>query len=221
MHENIKICGKGKQPSNNWEVGVMNNWNIRNLILDSKDPKPRESGRWDCSLTNWFKLNFDGASKGNPGTTSCGVVIRNFNGDFVGGMAIPLGCQTNHVVEASTALYGLMYAKDLNLFNVWIEGDSLNIINFLKKIYPASWTISNIISKARHIINSFQNCIISHNYREANGLADWASNVPCCNDQKIIWDSYATLPVDGYEFVKLEKRKSQQTSFNNDTIREL
>ena len=132
-------------------------------------------------------------------------MIRNSNGDFVGGMAIPLGCQTNHVAEASAALYGLMYAKDLNLANIWIEGDSLNIINCLKKIYPPSWKISNIITKAGYIINSFQNCIISHNYREENGLADWASNVACCNDQKIIWDSYATLPADGREFVKHDK----------------
>ncbi len=129
LHENIKICGKGQQPLNEWDAGVMNNWNIRNMILNTKDPNPRESARWDCRPTNWFKINFDGASKGNPGMAGCGVMIRNSNGDFVGGMAIPLGCQTNHVVEASVALYGLIYAKDLNLKNIWIKGDSLNIIN--------------------------------------------------------------------------------------------
>lgn len=149
------------------------------------------------------------------------MVIINSNSDFVGGMAIPLGCQTNHVVEASTALYGLIYAKDLNLKKIWIEGDSLNIINCLKKINPPSWTISNIISKVGYIINSFQNCIISHNYREANGLVDWASNVACCNDQKIIWESYETLPIDGREHVKHEKWKSKQKSFNNDVVNEL
>ena len=134
----------------------MNNWNIRKLILDLKDPKPRESARWDCPRNNWFKLNFDGASKGNLGPAGCSVVIRNSNGDFVGGMAITLGCQTNHVAKASAALYGLMYAKDLNLANIWVEGDSLNIINCFKNIYPPSWTISNIISKARHIINCWK-----------------------------------------------------------------
>lgn len=110
----------------------MNNWNISNMILYTKYPNPRDSARWDFPLTNWFKINFDGASKGNLATVGCGVVIRNSNGDFVGGTTIPLGCQTNHVVEASTTLYGLIYAKDLNLKNIWIEGDSLNIINCLK-----------------------------------------------------------------------------------------
>ena len=221
MIENIKICEKGQHPANDWEVGVMNNWNIRNLILDLKNPNPRESARWDCPPTNWLKLNFDGASKGNPGIAGYGVVIRNSIGDFFSHMAIPLGCQSNHVTKASATLYGLMLAKDLNLVNIWIEGDSLNIINCLKNTNPPSWTISNIIAKARKIINSFQNCFISHNYREVNGLADWASNVACGNDRKIIWDSFATLPADGHEFVKLDKWKSKQTCFNYDTVREL
>ena len=135
-------------------------------------------------------------------------MIRNSNGDFVGGMAIPLGCQTNHIAEASATLHGLIYAKGLNLKSIWIEGDSLNIINCLNKINPPLWTINNIISKAFNIINSFQNCIISHNYREANGLANWASNVVCCNDHKIIWESYDTLPPDGHDHVKHDKWKS-------------
>lgn len=52
LHENIKNCGKGKQPFNDWDAGVINNWNIRNLNLYTKDPNPRESARWDCPLTN-------------------------------------------------------------------------------------------------------------------------------------------------------------------------
>ena len=49
-------------------------------------------------------------------------------------MAIPIGKQTNHVVEASATLYGLYYAKILNMEKVWLEGDSLNIVNFLNKV---------------------------------------------------------------------------------------
>ena len=148
-------------------------------------------------------------------------MIRNSNGDFIGGMAIPLGNQTNHVVEASAALYGLIYAKYLNLKNIWIEGDSLNIINCLNKINPPLWTISNIISKAIYIINSFNNCIISHNYREANGLADWASKVACLNDHNIIWESYDTLPPKVHDHINHDKWRSWQKSFNYEDVSEL
>ena len=46
-------------------------------------------------------------------------------------MAIPIRVKTNHVVEAGVALYGLSHAKGLNLNKIWLEGDSLNIINCL------------------------------------------------------------------------------------------
>ena len=115
---------------------------------------------------DWYKINFDGASKGNPRIAGCGIIIRDAYGEKVGCMAIPIGIQTNHVVEASVALYGLIYAKSLNLKKVWLEGDSLDIINFLNKITKPSWTISNIICQTIDIINSFGICVVTHNFRE-------------------------------------------------------
>ena len=76
---------------------------------------PRELARWDCPPVDWYKINFDGASKGNLDIVRCGIVIRNSIGDNVGSLAIPIGTQTNHVAEASAALHGLRYAKKLNL----------------------------------------------------------------------------------------------------------
>ena len=70
--------------------------------------------------------------------------------------------------------------------NIWVEGDSLNIINCLNKISIPSWTISNIIYEAIHIINSFDTYVITHNFREANGTVDWAANVVCSSDHIII-----------------------------------
>ena len=81
-------------------------------------------------------------------------MIRNSIGDNVGSLA---------------TLHGLWYAKKLNLKRIWLEGDSLNIINCLKKKTTPSWTISNMINESIQIINSFEICVISHNFREANG----------------------------------------------------
>lgn len=66
MIENIKICGFGQQPCNEWEEGVLNSHNIMILGMNIKDPNPRDSARWDFPLVNSFKINFDRASKGNP-----------------------------------------------------------------------------------------------------------------------------------------------------------
>ena len=56
----------------------------------NKVSNPRVNARQDFPPENWFKINFDGASKGNPGTAGCGFVIRNSNDDFNGGMAVPI-----------------------------------------------------------------------------------------------------------------------------------
>ena len=104
----------------------------------------------------------------------------------------------------------------LNVRKVWVEGDSLNIINCLNKITKPSWTISNIISQAINIINSFEICIILHNFREANRAVDWAANVACMSEQKIIWNNYDLLPVQGRLLMDYDKMGSRKRCYIND-----
>lgn len=179
-------------------------------------PNLRDLARWDCPLMDWYKINFDGASKGNPIIFGCGIIIRNMNGDRVGGMTIPIGVQTNHVVEASAALYGLSHGNFLNLNKIWLEGDSLNIINFLNKVTDPSWIINNIIGKAINLINSFEICVVTHNYRETNQVADSLANVACKRDEKLIWKHNDIIPIEGCLLIKHDKAKSRQKCFIND-----
>lgn len=137
-------------------------------------------------------------------------MIRNSIGENVGSLAIPIGTQTNHIAEASTSLHGLRYAKKLNLKRIWLEGDSLKIINCLNKKTTPSWTISNLIDESIHIINSFELCVISHNFREANGMADWVVNVACSIDQMIIWDTHDPLPLEARHLFHYNKWRSSQ-----------
>ncbi|KAH9328336.1 hypothetical protein KI387_000444, partial [Taxus chinensis] len=39
--------------------------------------------QWIPSSEGWYKLNFDGASKGNPGPARGGVLIKNHNGHLI------------------------------------------------------------------------------------------------------------------------------------------
>ena len=52
----------------------------------------------------WYKANFDGVAKGNLGLAGCGGVIRNHYGRSIAAVALPLGSQTNDIVEAMVAL---------------------------------------------------------------------------------------------------------------------
>lgn len=132
-----------------------------------------------------MKINFDGASKGNPGVAGCGVVLRDEWGICKIIKCIPIGKQTNHVTEAMAAYHGIILAKEAKCTKVWCEGDSLNIINCLNMKFPPSWSISNAIKATRKISEEFEMCVFTHVYREANSCADWAANLACQSENII------------------------------------
>lgn len=116
-----------------YDLIVAKEWNIS---LDfpcapKKVKKDREGVCWSFPPNGWVKANFDGAAKGNPGAAGYGGVIRESFGNFLGTMATPLGSQTNHLVEAAGAFYIINLAQSLNFKNLWLEGDSKNIIDCL------------------------------------------------------------------------------------------
>ena len=47
--------------------------------------------RWEKPPSNWFKLNIDGASCGNPGRAGGGGVIRDCASEWVRGFARSIG----------------------------------------------------------------------------------------------------------------------------------
>ena len=43
----------------------------------------------------------------------------------------------------------------MGIRNLWLEGDSLNIINYIQGKQEASWTISKIIEEIKQILCTF------------------------------------------------------------------
>nr|POE99931.1 putative ribonuclease h protein [Quercus suber] len=53
---------------------------------------------WEKPDLNWFKLNIDGSSIGNPGKAGGGI-IRNQHGNWVRGFARSIGIASSVVAE--------------------------------------------------------------------------------------------------------------------------
>ena len=123
-------------------------------------------------LESWFKDNFDGASKGNPGPSRCGGIIRNTYGEGIMAFYLPLGTQSNHFAEARATYEAIKLAFDMGFRWLWLEGDSKNIIDCIKCITQPSWTISNIIEGTRAIMDKFERVYVTHVFREVNSMAD-------------------------------------------------
>ena len=104
---------------------IPNGWKIN---YSSSSPLPRKNF-WRPPTLDIWKLNFDGASKGNPGSSGFGACIRNPFGQVVAITVSPLPVDTNNMAEAHALLAGLILAKQGFFHRLHIEGDSSVIID--------------------------------------------------------------------------------------------
>ena len=111
-------------------------------------------------------------AKGIPRPVGCGGIIRNFHGVGEADFSYPLRNQTNHFAEARAALHIVKLALTIGFNNLWLEGDSLNIINCLNGSILPSWTIDNVVEEIHANLGKFKRVYINHVYREANSIAD-------------------------------------------------
>lgn len=81
------------------------------------------------------KIQFDGASLGNPGPMGVGVVLFDGN-EIVGTISEKLkGNGTNNRAEYTALLKGIKRAKELGWKRVYMEGDSKLIVNQVNGIF--------------------------------------------------------------------------------------
>ena len=102
-------------------------------------------------------------------------------------VVIPIGFSTSHRAEAIVALYTVRIALEIGYHKLWLEGDSLNIINMLNNRNMVMWNIEGSILEIKNLLNKFYNVIISHNYQEGNKVADWIANKAANVNSKMTW----------------------------------
>lgn len=71
-----------------------------------------------------FKLNTDGAAKGNPGPAGAGGIIRNHRGFWVKGFSRKVGLATNIIAELWALRDGLKLAQGLGIHKLEVELDA-------------------------------------------------------------------------------------------------
>lgn len=84
--------------------------------------------------TGFIKINFDGASKGNPGPAGFGATLKNSNGEILCLVVGYLGESTNNAVELTGLLQGLQAAIDHHFHKLILEGDSQIVTQLITKI---------------------------------------------------------------------------------------
>ncbi|XP_057855640.1 uncharacterized protein LOC131065203 [Cryptomeria japonica] len=137
----------------------------------------RASCRWHPPGEGWLKLNFDGASRGNPGQVGIGCVVHNWEGKEVASLASPAGIITNNWAELLALVEGLLLCRKLEVKCLDIKGDSTIIVNALRIGSIPNWKLNSLLSKALDLCKGFDRFIVNHIYREGNKRADELANL--------------------------------------------
>jgi ribonuclease HI len=139
---------------------------------------------WETRLVDFTKINFDGDSKGNIGSTGEGGVFHDETRTILFIYAFNMGSTTNNAVDLSSLLQGLQLAPKLDIRNIVIKGDLTIIIHDLTRILCGknldkisnNWQLlANYIQVSKLII-SIHSIIPPHVRRKGNGLDDYLSN---------------------------------------------
>jgi hypothetical protein len=120
------------------EQSILDSWNVTPNPFLTKNPQRSQTkgnpSLWSPPPAGFIKLNFDGASKGNPGATGFGVVFRNRQGNILLISMGSLGHTTNNATELWGLTKGLQIAHAQGYHQLIVEGDSQVILNLFGKI---------------------------------------------------------------------------------------
>jgi ribonuclease HI len=177
------------------EQVVLQNWqpSLGTLLL-AKRPASHSTSLniWTPPPEHYIKVNFDGASKGNPGPAGYGAVLRDSGGAILNLEAGYLGDTTNNVAELTGLMRGLQTAIDKGHQQIILEGDSQIIIKIIKRILHGcdpekispSWRLHGLLAEFRNNLRPNLNIITSHVKREANRVADRLANAVVEQEQE-------------------------------------
>ncbi|KAI9154200.1 hypothetical protein LWI28_022599 [Acer negundo] len=150
----------------------------------SRAPQQKQSKLDNCVVTQTISSNcscileFDGASKGNPGQAGAGAVLRAEDGSVVWRIREGVGIATNNVAEYRALILGLKYALKKGFKHIRVHGDSMLVcmqIQGLWKINKAN--LAMLCKEAKELKDKFLSFKISHVYRESNAEADAQANL--------------------------------------------
>ncbi|XP_030531004.1 uncharacterized protein LOC115741300 isoform X4 [Rhodamnia argentea] len=149
----------------------------RGASSDKAPPTKRsaEALQWDMSSCS---LQFDGASRGNPGPAGAGAVLRADDGSLVWRVREGVGIATNNVAEYRALILGLRHALQKGFKKIQVHGDSMLVCMQIQ----GKWKLKNqnmadLCKVAKELKDRFTTFQIDHVRREFNSEADAQANL--------------------------------------------
>lgn len=119
---------------NDRENRILAKLNLKSSLWKFKPHQQNILNTFQPPPVGFFILNYDGASKGNPGQAGIGGIFRNSQGFVCRIYAMAIGFATNNETELMAVKQGLTIAIRENYQRVIVEGDSAMKTGILQKL---------------------------------------------------------------------------------------
>lgn len=132
---------------------------------------PHPAASWSPPHAPTLQINYDGAIFRETNEVGLRVVVRDSEGRVIASLAerVPLP-KTVADVEAAAAQRALLFAKELNLNSIIMEGDSEIITLALQAEEQSLASFGNIIEEVRSYAETFHSFKVSHINRRENSV---------------------------------------------------
>ncbi|WRX14791.1 Ribonuclease H domain - like 10 [Theobroma cacao] len=123
-------------------------------------------------------LEFDGASKGNPGPAGAAAVLRTDTGNVICKLREGLGIATCNAAEYRAVILGLKHALRKGYSSICVRGDSKLVCMQMQGLWKVKHEhMSELYEQAKKLKNKFLSFQINHVLRELNAEADAQANL--------------------------------------------
>ena len=118
-----------------------------------------------------FKVNVDGASSNQDGSSNVGVVIRDSNGQIMAALSLPLQSHFSaELIEVFVLEQGVLFAQELQLPWVIFESDALAVIQAVNDKAMGCF-FGHLIHGILQNCESFESYHFKHLNRRFNSVA--------------------------------------------------
>jgi len=118
-------------------------------------------------------LYTDGGSRGNPGPSAAGIVIKDETGKVLAAYGEYLGIQTNNFAEYTAVISALTKAKELGADEILLTADSKLVVEQLNRNWKVKHpNIQPLFLKCWNLMQAFKKVTIKHTLRAGNKEAD-------------------------------------------------
>ena len=114
----------------------------------------------------------DGGSRGNPGPSALGVVIKTTKGDAIAEISEFLGVQTNNYAEYMAVVRAMEYLRDNNIKSAQFYLDSQLVVRQLNGEYKIKSDNIKRLNQKVNELRAYVDVSFEHVYRENNKEAD-------------------------------------------------